>query len=101
MLKNTINKHIPEDKQEACIEFFTPVENLPYEDIIAQYDNIDDYFELTLWFKEDLNLSLSKDPEETDDGVTFTLFHDKELLVADHMSLKELVQKMHNILNKC
>ena len=73
---------------------------LNFQNAIVQYNNEDDMFDISLYFKNDIKLSFSLMADESDDLVDFSIFHNHELLVADAMPIKSLVTKMIKTLKK-
>ena len=73
---------------------------LNFQNAIVQYNNEDDMFDVSLYFKNDIKLSFSLMADESDDLVDFSIFHHHELLVADAMPMKSLVTKMIKTLKK-
>ena len=73
---------------------------LNFQNAIVQYNNEDEMFEFSLYFKNDIKLSFSLMADESDDLVDFSIFHNHELLVADAMPIKSLVTKMIKTLKK-
>lgn len=74
---------------------------LPFNDAIVQYDSYDDVWQYNLFFKKDLELSVSVYVDgETIGDVDFNIYHDQELLVANMMPLKQLVRKMITVISK-
>ena len=73
---------------------------LNFQNAIVQYNNEDEMFDVSLYFKNDIKLSFSLMADESDDLVDFSIFHNHELLVADAMSMKSLVTKMIKTLKK-
>ena len=71
---------------------------LNFQNAIVQYNNEDEMFEFSLYFKNDIKLSFSLTVDESDDLVDFSIFHNHELLVADVMPIKSLVTKMEKLL---
>lgn len=71
---------------------------LNFQNAIVQYNNEDEMFEFSLYFKNDIKLSFSLMADESDDLVDFSIFHNHELLVADAMPIKSLVTKMEKLL---
>ena len=73
---------------------------LNFQNAIVQYNNEDEMFDVSLYFKNDIKLSFSLMADESDDLVDFSIFHNHELLVADAMPIKSLVIKMIKTLKK-
>ena len=73
---------------------------LNFQNAIVQYNNEDEMFDVSLYFKNDIKLSFSLMADESDDLVDFSIFHNHELLVADAMPIKSLVTKMIKTLKK-
>lgn len=74
---------------------------LPYKDAILQYDSYDDVWQYNLFFSKDIELSVSVYVEgETIGDVDFSIYHGKELLVANMLPLKQLVKKMKTVIAK-
>ena len=73
---------------------------LNFQNGIVQYNNEDEMFDISLYFKNDIKLSFSLMADESDDLVDFSIFHNHELLVADAMPIKSLVTKMIKTLKK-
>ena len=71
---------------------------LNFQNAIIQYNNEDEMFEFSLYFKNDIKLSFSLTVDESDDLVDFSIFQHQELLVADVMPIKSLVTKMEKLL---
>lgn len=71
---------------------------LNFQNAIVQYNNEDEMFEFSLYFKNDIKLSFSLTVDESNDLVDFSIFQHQELLVADVMPIKSLVIKMENLL---
>ena len=71
---------------------------LNFQNAIVQYNNEDEMFDVSLYFKNDIKLSFSLMADESDDLVDFSIFHNHELLVADAMPIKSLVTKMEKLL---
>ena len=73
---------------------------LNFQNAIVQYNNEDEMFEFSLYFKNDIKLSFSLMADESEDLVDFSIFQHHELLVADVMPVKSLVTKMEKLLKK-
>ncbi len=74
---------------------------LPFIDSIMQYDTYDDILEYSLFFSDDLELSVSICADEQDlNNVSFSIYHEGELVVSNFISLLELVDKMNSIISK-
>ena len=71
---------------------------LNFQNAIVQYNNEDEMFDISLYFKNDIKLTFSLMADESDDLVDFSIFHHHELLVADAMPIKSLVTKMEKML---
>ena len=71
---------------------------LNFQNAIVQYNNEDEMFDVSLYFKNDIKLSFSLMADESDDLVDFSIFQHQELLVADVMPIKSLVTKMEKLL---
>ena len=71
---------------------------LNFQNAIVQYNNEDEMFDVSLYFKNDIKLSFSLMADESDDLVDFNIFQHQELLVADVMPIKSLVTKMEKLL---
>ena len=71
---------------------------LNFQNAIIQYNNEDEMFDVSLYFKNDIKLSFILMADESDDLVDFSIFQHQELLVADVMPIKSLVTKMEKLL---
>ena len=71
---------------------------LNFHNAIVQYNNEDEMFDVSLYFKNDIKLSFSLMADESEDLVDFSIFNNHELLVADVMPIKSLVTKMEKLL---
>ena len=73
---------------------------LNFQNAIVQYNNEDEMFDVSLYFKNDIKLSFSLMADESEDLADFSVFQHHELLVADVMPVKSLVTKMEKLLKK-
>ena len=73
---------------------------LNFQNAIVQYNNEDEMFDISLYFKNDIKLSFSLMADESEDLADFSVFQHHELLVADVMPIKSLVTKMEKLLKK-
>ena len=71
---------------------------LNFQNAIVQYNNEDEMFDISLYFKNDIKLSVSLMADESDDLADFSIFQHQELLVVDVMPIKSLVTKMEKLL---
>ncbi len=75
---------------------------LPFIDCILQYDKYDDIWQYNLYFEHHLELAVSAyvDDNGMDENVDYSIYHDGDLLIANEMSLPQLVKKMKSVLAK-
>ena len=73
---------------------------LNFQNDIVQYNIEDEMFEFSLYFKNDIKLSLRLMADESEDLADFSVFQHNELLFSDVMPIKSLVTKIEKLLKK-
>lgn len=90
----------PKEYMVGLNHYTSLLSRLNFQNDIVQYNIEDEMFEFSLYFKNDIKLSLSLMADESEDLADFSVFQHHELLVADVMPVKSLVTKMEKLLKK-
>ena len=80
---------------------FNLYKKIPHKDRIIEYDDFDKTIKAILRLEHDMEVIISKFENEA--NVVFLIFHRKKLLIADEMSMTELIErlnKMNKVLDK-
>lgn len=81
--------------------FLTYIKKIPHKDRIIEYNDFDKTIKAILRLEHDMEVIISK--FENEKNVVFLIFHGKKLLIADEMSMTELIErlnKMNKVLDK-
>lgn len=73
---------------------------LPFNNAILQYNKYEEAWQYNLFFNKDIELTVGVYTDEMYDDVDFSIYHGKKLLVANHMPIKQIVNKMRTIISK-
>ena len=90
----------PKEYMVGLNHYTSLLSRLNFQNNIVQYNIEEEMFEFSLYFKNDIKLSLSLMADESEDLADFSVFQHHELLVADVMPVKSLVTKMEKLLKK-
>lgn len=90
----------PNKYMRGLNHYMSLLSRLNFQNDIVQYNVEDEMFEFSLYFKNDIKLSLSLMADESEDLADFCVFQHHELLVADVMPVQSLVTKMEKLLKK-
>lgn len=74
--------------------------NIPFESVIASYNEYDESIDIKMSLSYNIHLSISRFVDDNDDYVVFSIHRNKRLLVSNEMHLNELDLKIVDLLKE-
>ena len=103
-IENSFFKHsngIPSSKKEYLLALSNTVCRLQFNDIVSSYNEDDETIDTVLKLPNGLTLSISQFLcDEVKAPVVFSIHREKTLLIADEMSIDELVDTINSVVAK-
>lgn len=97
MLYLSYEQHVKPEIEVLPIDikpYFEKIAEAPFHDVLVQYDGYDKTIDIWTAYDESIQVFINIDLEEMFDGVVFSIYHGKKLLVCDEMELNELIDKL-------